>query len=136
MKFWETEKFRKLKNKWYNKAEKAGFEDAERDVGNTQVLKQNAAYAIHHMSPEMRESKLEYYSRLSECVQKEKFDKEIDRHIMRFCSEGLQIKEIVDLLKKLKMSRDRETVGFIIKRYEHKWMIKNWKPEQLRRIRK
>ena len=60
------------------------------------------------------------------------FEDEADRLIMEWTAEGREIKEISIELKKLGMRKSyRNTIRFVRRRYEDKWGIREWKPEEM-----
>lgn len=125
MKFHETEEFKKQKKDWYQKLKESGFKDIEVVVGNEEKLRQySKGYANN--------DKLDYYQALTYYVSSESFDNETDEFIMIRCSNGTKIKDISDELKKNSKKRShRETIRYIIRKYEVRWGIKNYKPSQL-----
>ena len=129
--------FKQLQAKWYKKLAKTGFIDIEKG----DRLKQHAShpYRNAYRSDEggelLRDSKQKYFELLSYHIQIEKFDCSADEIIMKRISEGAKIKTISAELRKLGHKNERKTIRYVIRKYEHRWNIKNWKPEQLTRRR-
>jgi hypothetical protein len=133
MKFWEKPGFKKLKEKWYAIIEKDGFVDVESDAGSRDYLKQWAGNIYKNESPVAREAKESYFSLLSSCAQREKdYSTVIDAIVMQQAALGISAQDIVAYLKVCGYSRERRTVGFIIRRYEHKWGIRKWTEKQMK----
>ena len=131
-KFFATDQFKRLQRKWYKKLEKSGFQDHEKLVGSSLVLSQSAGFALRHEPTLLTaEAKLEYYLKLSEMVAKESFENNRDRVIMECAGQGLKICAIAKELKKRKIKCHRLTIGFVIRRYEHKWKIRSWSLKQM-----
>jgi len=129
--FWESDSFKKLQQKWYEKLKKSGFDDAERVVGDELKLKQRATNAYVQAPRVVRQAKLDYYRALCEYVHREKFKNEADELIMLRRSEGITIKQISKELKKLGFKHHRQTIRYVIRKYEHRWNIKKWSLDKL-----
>ncbi len=120
------EEFQTLKQKWYQFLKETGFNDIEE-----KDTRQNSSRRYENLSPVYRESKAEYYSKMQQALEKAKFKKEIDRIIVTRYSEGAKIWEICDELRDMGQSRDRNTVRWIIRKYEHAWKIRIYTRKQL-----
>lgn len=79
-----------------------------------------------------------YYQMLSENLHTEKhFDDEFDRVIMEMTADAKSIKEISAVLKKMvpegkqRGKFNRRTIRYVRRRYEKKWGVREWKPEQM-----
>jgi hypothetical protein len=125
VKFHETEQFKKQQREWYERLKETGFRDIEVLIGNEQKLMQ-------YSRPYRDVDKLEYYQTLTHHFFQEKFENETHKWIMLWRSDGWKIREISERLKMMELSPShRETVRYIIRRYEVKWNIKQYKPSQL-----
>lgn len=151
--------FKELQEIWYAKLATVGFVDIEKDgqlltsasypyrhIGSKT---QKASYPYRHVGSEDAKSitsnyfqrldafyrvlgaKQLYFEMISSRVQVEKFDCDADEIIMRRTAEGAQIKAISEELKVLGHKNERKTIRYVIRKYEHRWNIKTWKPEQL-----
>jgi len=80
---------------------------------------------------EDRKNQAIYYSLLHSKVNSEKFENQIHEIIMAKAAEGAKICKIIEALEAKGKYIHRETVRFIIRRYEHKWGIREWTPKQL-----
>jgi hypothetical protein len=129
--------FLDLQHEWDEILRRDGFVDIEKE-GH---LKQSAAAAYRNCGsvPLESECKFAYFMLLEEWLQKEKdFACDSDRLIMHFTASGWTIQEISQELKRLeKPKHNRDTIRYIRRRYEHKWGIRSWKPQQMvsRRVR-
>lgn len=148
-KFWRSSQFESLNQEWEKKLKESGFQDVEKKVGREKVLKQSSDYAYRRREATeiVRDAKLTYFTLLSQWISAEKefFDPQLtltfnpqfeiqnaDRLIMERTAEGKTIREISRELKSLGMHKfNRDTIRYIRRRYENKWGIKNWKPEQM-----
>lgn len=123
----------KLYEEWNKKLRDSGFIDIEKVIGKERVLIQHASNSYRQADKLSRESKSEYYSLISEHLNKTFFDNNIDEKVMRLLSEGYKISEIVKKINTNGMYIHRQTVRFIIRRYENKWNIKRWNAKQMNR---
>jgi hypothetical protein len=133
--FWRTKKFKTLTVVWNKKLEASGFHDAEIELKGDRALKQRATNSYRQASELERESRLEYYCFLGYLAHNTIFVDEIEKFIMIRHSEGAEDKEIVEELKNMGVSRHRQTVSYVIKRWQVKWGVKNWSLRQ-RNLRK
>lgn len=137
--FWGNQDFKRLKREWDEKLRESGFEDAEKEVGGERVLRQSADYAYRRKETVgvIRECKLEYFTLLSQKIEETRFEDGWDRLIMEMTAEGKSIREISDHLKALipkgrkRTKHNRMTICYVRRRYEHKWGIRTWKPEEM-----
>jgi hypothetical protein len=125
--FWKSPKFKKEQEDWYQRLQKAGFVDIEKEG----ELLQSITHPYRHKNEVNRELILEYHLMLSECVKEEKWESDLDFLIMERFSQGFKNSEIVAELEKIGQKRHRKTVMFIRRKYEFKWGIIYWKPMQL-----
>jgi hypothetical protein len=130
MKYHQTSQFKKLRDQWYRKLAKSGFEDIEK-LGHTStepVLITCTKISSMTLAKEVAQ---EYYVLITHRVSSEKFDCPEDEIVMRRISNGIRIKVISEELKSLGYKNERKTIRYIIRKYEQRWGIKKWKPEQL-----
>jgi len=130
-KYWQTINFKELQKEWEDKLQTSGFVDAEKTIGGERVLVQNSSNAYRQAPEVVRESKIDYYMVLNFRLSKSRFRDEIDKIVMNLHAAGLKIKEICEKLEAIGKGRHRQTVMFIIRKYEHKWKIKKWSKTQL-----
>lgn len=77
------------------------------------------------------QAKLEYHSKLYEKTNAEEFENKTHEHILRKRAEGAKIVDIVRELDSKGKPIHRETVRFIIRRFENKWLIRSWTIKQM-----
>lgn len=135
MRKWRSKEFEALQKEWDERLKETGFEDIEKNIGGERVLKQSSDYAYRRKEHTQvyRENKLSYFMLLAEFLAKERnFDDESDRLIMMRTSDGWTIQEISQELKSLGKNKfNRDTIRYIRRRYENRWGIRAWKPEQM-----
>jgi hypothetical protein len=131
-KYWETTEFKSLSKKWEKKIEESGLVDVEVSIGDSRELKQNSSNVFRQMDQVRREAKENYFKRLSECIQTADFDCYIDMVVMHQKAQGAKIIEICVELAKQGHSRYRRTVRLIVRKYEDRWGIRHWTPDQLK----
>ena len=130
MRFWKRAKFKDLNQEWYKKLKESGFDDHENEH---EELVNNNPHRSLEATHVVRECRLEYYLRLSQGVNDEQnFDNGIDYFIMAHFAEGMSNKEIVKELALLGHPRHRKTVMYIRRKYENRWGIRKWRPDQLK----
>lgn len=131
-KFYQTPEFEELSEEWEKKLEAEGLADAEKSIGRQRTLKQNATNVYRQMDPVRRQAKELYFQQLGKCLHSACFDSGVDRVVMVLRAQGSKIVEICEALAELGMCRYRRTVRLTIRKYEHRWGIRIWKPEQLK----
>lgn len=129
MDFWKTKAFKNLETEWYEKLLKNGFVDIEQDENF--LRRMTADIFRKKVSDVTNANKASYYAIISSYVQEESFKDEADRIIMTMVSDGARIKSISCVLKSKGFKNNRATVRFTIRRYEMKWGIKTYEPQQL-----
>lgn len=130
-KFYQTTEFKQLSKDWEKRLEEEGLGSVEKTVGTGLALRQNSSNVYRQMDPVRREAKETYFRRLSQCLQTAAFDSGVDRIVMVLRAQGTKIVEICTHLAKMGMRRYRRTVRLIVRKYEHRWRVRTWKPEQL-----
>ena len=126
MKFWQTKEFKSLQSEWYSRLAASGFVDVERKIGEEDALIQNSANVYRQAPAVIRDAKQEYFLTIAKNAAEEVFDKESDFIIMTKHGEGLSIEEITDILQAKKLKCHRQTVRYVIRRYEMRWNIKEY----------
>lgn len=129
--FWKTKKFKALAKHWNKVLTDVGFEDAEIELKEDRALKQRASNSYRQASQVERESRLQYYILLGRLVNTTIFSSEIEKKVMASYADGISIKEITEDLTSQQVAIHRRTVGYIIRRWQAKWGIKNWNLKQL-----
>ncbi len=135
-KFFQTPEFKQLESEWYDLLKDSGFKDAEIVVGSEKVLIQNAPNVFFQANSVVIEAKLEYFVSLSKAVEEETdWDHPLEKIILSMKAEGAKISEISKELKSIYNPRCRgyrQTIRFIIRKYENRWKIRKWAAHQLR----
>jgi hypothetical protein len=127
----DSDEFKKLKRKWYQKIQRKGFIDQEKEVGQNTYLVQSSEYPFRHHGELQREARLQYYLFISQFVATEQWANSRDRIVMQSHAEGLKIKEILLKLERRGLLCHRQTVRFIIRRFENKWKLRRWQKREL-----
>jgi hypothetical protein len=125
--------FKELQVQWYKTLAANGFNDIEK-MGNSELLlKQTANHCYCNEDAFSWKFKEEYYAVLGQIIQDEEtyFSNEIDKYILSRHAEGIKIKAIMEELHDLGMGRARDSIRFIIRRYEQQWKIKSYNRKQL-----
>jgi hypothetical protein len=125
-------KFEKLKEKWYSKLKREGFEDIEKDedslkvwsstiFGKTKALIQHGGW----------QAKATYYQMASTFLSEYKFDNDRERKIWEKHSEGLSMRDIsVSLGTKRSKTYSRTYVWMVIKKLRIKMFDMYMSPKQ------
>lgn len=128
MSYWKTPKFEETKTYWYSVLAKNGFVDAE----NTKdLLKEFSFYRGTRCPIALLYIKPIYYELLRDCLLNNPVDSDLDHLILSLKAQGKFIVSICEHLKALGFNRNRHTIGYIIRRYEHRWGIKKWTEKEL-----
>jgi predicted metal-dependent hydrolase len=75
--------------------------------------------------------KLDYYLKIFSMFHMEQFENEKNRKVIELWSQGKNKSEITRTLDTLGLHLNRETIRYVIRRFEHKWGIRNWTLKQL-----
>ncbi len=129
MKFYQTQKFKKLQKQWDEKLKAAGFVDAEKQIGDEKELKQDSNYVRRNGNLNTLESKTLYYQLVGEGFNNETFSDLTCAWIMLGVASGRRMTDIHAGLLGFRCKIEYETVRHIVRRYEHKWKIKKYPPE-------
>ena len=119
-KYWRTQKFRSLQKKWEKKLKDSGFVDMEDAKAR---LRQNAGNSYRTRSHTLINAKREYYEMLGFWQHETGFKDDVERLVMELKADGIMIKDICLVLKGAGERCHRQTVRWIIQRYEAKWKI-------------
>lgn len=127
------DEFLRLQQTWYQKLSDLGFNDIEKLQGDELVLSQTASYCYRNGDPFTRAMKEQYFRFMSQAVYDEntEFKNEVHRHIMIRHSEGAKIKTILKELHARGTARNRNSIRFIIRKYEVAWGLRSYNPSQL-----
>lgn len=121
----------------------SGFKDAECDTQVGEVgerkLKRFGKFLMRSSARSLRTKEFGDYCRLlAEMVaQENEFEDSFDRLIMERTADGKSIAEISRELRgsmpegRQRSKFNRDTIRYVRRRYENKWGIRIWKPEQM-----
>jgi hypothetical protein len=129
-KYYQTKEFIEISKEWEKKLAENGLPNIEDE--SRRMLKQNSPNVYRQMDSPRRKAKEEYFQQLGCALYWSSFDNEVDRIVMMLKADGTKISEICHELLARGMSRYRRTVRLIIRKYENRWGIKHWKPDQLK----
>jgi hypothetical protein len=131
------DEFRRLQQEWYKRLADEGFKDIEKPHGEDFILLQTAGYCFRETDSFAKEMKEEYFRCVSQMAEDPDTDfrNDIDRHILRRHAEGAKIKVIIQELDSMDMSRTRESVRTIIRRYEMAWGLRQYTDRMLRKYK-
>ena len=113
-----AEEFLALQKHWYEKAKESGFKDIE--ISHQSRINLNETVKIANE---------EYYALITHRAHDPAthFKNDVDKFIMLHHAEGARIKDIMEGLECMGLSRDRKNVRLIIRRYAMKWKIRYYK---------
>lgn len=113
----KAESFADIQKKWYAKLKKSGFEDAERPEGDRFALKNPSEACKRDIVIKDYYAKLEYYSMARKFIHDYKFESNLEKVIWEYHSEGVSVRNIAKLLKKVKvMKPNKDNVALIVAR--------------------
>jgi hypothetical protein len=124
MSVFKTKKFQKLKDKWYKKLERNGFEDIEQNENALKVW-ESQAFSDHRYNRHTFAEKQEYYSLAGRFYHEHEFESKKIKEIWRLHSEGLSLSAIYEKVKTKKRGFSRPNIHLIIKKLE-KEMFKKY----------
>jgi hypothetical protein len=132
----DTPAFRDLQRTWYRKLKETGFQDLERLVHGEPELSDLSQYPrVNH------ENREEYYRALSYHVANTEFDSKVDKLILTCHAEGVKAVKICEelallgpLWRRWNNERNRNSVRYIIRRYEREWGLRAWSQRALNRF--
>lgn len=128
-KFYETKEFKKLSQEWNRKLE-TPYKQINPYL-NYQQTRSSILVAYHRrdyflqLSQHMEHFKAIHYDKQPKLKAKR------DRIILQLRSEGCLIQEILAKLNQVGIQIHRQTVRFIIRKYDTLWGIRFWKPSQM-----
>lgn len=131
LKYYETKEFRELERLWEEKLRQSGFIDVEKTLGSDRDLQQRASNAYRNASDVTKETRLAYYSMISERYARARFCDPLHRFVMQRVADGRKLTEIHAELIEMQTEINYETIRFIVRRYEYKWKIRNYTARQM-----
>lgn len=129
MTFWLKPEFISLQQQWYKRLKDSGFDDQEDsdDDYRLRCLIEN----MRLKCPLLLRVDIEYFEKILEAYENNETENETDKLIMHLYVGGARINEIEEHLKKNGQRKARNTIRFIIRKYEHRWQIKQYTRKQL-----
>lgn len=115
----KQQNYRQLKKVWYKKLAQSGFIDIETKSG---LLKGGSTSSKFNnkTSRATQTAKQQYYYMANELLNTHTFDSELDKAIWAYHAEGISVRDIAKILKKLPLKRsfsNRTSVWLIVKKY-------------------
>jgi len=127
--FYQTKEFKTLAKEWEQKLIASGFVDAEKlQSGQTRAHYGEASYK--RTKKEIIDARIQYYSTFCYHAYRTFYPKYLDREVVTRFAKGSRISDIVVELRELGVAINRNTVRFIIRRYEHRWCMRYWTLKQ------
>lgn len=114
----KPESLASLKKKWYAKLEKSGFEDAERPEFDRYALKSSSDKFNTADTVRDYYAKTEYYSMARKFLHDYKFSSNLEKVIWEYHTEGISVRNIAKLLKKVKFKMNKDKVNAVTMRLE------------------
>lgn len=109
--------FDKLKAKWYKKLEKSGFEDIESSEDRLKSYSNKFARKDEYMnSVDTWETKAEYYYIAEYFLNTHKFNSKLEKSIWEYHANGISVRNIVNILKKVRIETNKIVVWDTINR--------------------
>lgn len=109
--------FEKLQKKWYAKLKKSGFEDAESDEYNLKVW---SSVFFAHRSISQIQAKQAYYQMATNFLVDYKFENERDKIIWEYHSNGMSVRDIGKVLRKVGIRMNFMTVWRVVNKMRAK----------------
>lgn len=113
----KKDSFKELQAKWYGKLKKEGFEDAEIDEDNLKLW--STRFFARH-SIEQIQAKQAYYQMAENFLNDYKFETKRERIIWEYHSNGISVRDIVLVLRKVRIKTGRQTIWTTVKRLQKK----------------
>ena len=122
MNFWRSPKFKVLHLEWDRRLKEEGLKDKLDSIASTTYGK---------ASELERETRREYYLIVERKIEHAKFSCPLHKVIMFLHSQGFNAREITFRINELGYQECYRTVGFIVRRYQKLWGLKNWSSSQM-----
>lgn len=111
----KAQDYKTLKEVWYKKLVRSGFNDIEQDEYNFKGVA-HSSYFIRPQSLESWQSKEEYYRMARNFLNDYSFSSRAEIIIWEYHSEGILVPDILNLLKRVRIKRfNRDDVHKIIR---------------------
>lgn len=106
----KTKKFKSLKEKWYKKLEKSGFEDIEDNSLEEPLIKDWHSRRFKKWPKEVFDFRLKYYADARSLLHTYAFESELHKRIWELHSEGWSLRDIEQEIGEYK----KDTINHII----------------------
>lgn len=113
------EKYERLRDRWYAKLKKSGFEDIEQDEDNLKIW--SSTYFGHRLRTNHAggwQAKAAYYSMAERFLHEYQFSSNLEHAIWEYHTNGISIRDITDTLKKAKVKTNRQYVWEAVHKLE------------------
>lgn len=131
MTYWKKPDFKALQQAWYQVLESEGFQDAEELIGDDMQLKlSHRNRRRYYRNQDVSEL---YFCIVSTMLHTTNFRNDVDRHVIEGHCQGKKAETICQELRERGTPRFRHAIRFIVRRYELRWGLRNWTPQQLGR---
>lgn len=131
MTYWTRPSFKALQEEWYQRLKDEGFKDAEMVIDGKHTLENKRTREYQSTPKVVRETKEEYYAVLAQCVHCHWFDDDIERRVLTWYAQGRRIRDICDDLERMGEPRARDTIRYMVRRYEVIWGLRTYTRQQL-----
>lgn len=105
--------YQKQKKIWYKRLKASGFNDIEK---NEYDLKTNSAIRKRDTSKARIEALHMYYSMATDFLNDYKFNSKLDQIVWEYHANGLSVRDVVKLLKSVRIKTNRQYVWLIVSR--------------------
>lgn len=117
--------YEKQREKWYGKLKKSGFRDIEHD--DDTLTEYSSVYFKKHTFEEI-EAKQRYHDMAISFLEHYKFETNKDRIIWEYHANNISVRDIAELLKKVKIRTNRNSVSQVVRRLKVKMFDMLWAP--------
>lgn len=117
--------YEELRDKWYAKLKKSGFEDQERDEDTLKVYSSDKFGARRQSRSSITQNggwqaKATYYSMAERYLSEYPFETRREQIIWEYHANAVSVRDIVNLLRKVRIKMKRTSVWEIIKTHKNK----------------
>jgi hypothetical protein len=131
LKLTECVNCKKLLKHWNKILEVEGHNAEKVLVNGERVLRQNAENAYRAIDQVRREAKESYFRLMSGFLANEIFSSIVHKYILIRICDGATIAGISRELESMGEISKYQSIRFVIRKYEMKWGVKNWKLKEL-----
>lgn len=106
-----NKKFRELRDKWYKKLERSGFDDIENNNLPEPTLKQKHNFQFKNVPQDVYEARLKYFANCRDLLLTYKFASILEKRIWELHTKGKSLREIE---KEIKNKYKKDAINLII----------------------